>query len=241
VYLIIILVLECLDLNLGSTIAYLYCNLGAHEYLDLDPGVVNGFTSNTKSVKMSKSLFYKYLASKNLANFTTALLSHEYLAFKNPTDYTTALHRVVSYPKPIKLGPTGSSTKRCGVVKKSKYIKNRKLKNNFQKIKIFKNSKSITDMTARALVIILKCNNFFPIKIGQEKIKFFTKFFDLNLKMAMFKTAIRSSIRRTEQKLGQENHFLQNLERKYATSRDNVSIKHHAWWKINHPPNKLNW
>jgi hypothetical protein len=49
--------------------------------------------------------------------------------------------------------------------------------------------------------------------------------------MAMFKTAIRSSIGRTKQKLGQENHFLQNLERKYATSRDNVSIKHHAWWK----------
>jgi hypothetical protein len=122
---------------------------------------------------------------------------------------------VVSYPKLIKLGSTGSSTKRCGVVKKSKYIKNRKLKNNFQKIKIFKIFKSITDMTARALVIIFICNNFFPIKIGQEKIEIFTKLFDLNLKMAMFKTAIRSTIGRTEQKLGQENHFLQNLERKF--------------------------
>jgi hypothetical protein len=133
----IILVLECLDLNLGSTITYLYCNLGAHEYLDLDLGVVNGLTSNTKSVKTSKSLSYKYLASKNLANYTTALLSYEYLAFKNLPDYTTALHRVVSYPKPIKLGTTGSSTKRCGVVKQSKHIKKTKFKNNFQKIKNF--------------------------------------------------------------------------------------------------------
>jgi hypothetical protein len=206
VYLTIILVLECLDLNLGSTIAYLYCNLGAHEYLDLDPGVVNGLTSNTKSVKTSKSLSYKYLPSKNF------------------TDYTTALHRVVSYPKPIKLGPTGSSTKRCGAVKKSKSTKNPKFKNNFQKINFFKIFKSITNTTARALAITFKCNNFFPIKIGQEKIEIFTKLFDLNLKMAMFKTAIRTTIGRTNQKLGQENHFLQKFRReidKYMQRREN--------------------
>jgi hypothetical protein len=95
----------------------LYCNLGAHEYLDLDPGVVNGLTSNTKSVKTSKILSYKYLPSKNF------------------TDYTTALHRVVSYPKLIKLGSTGSSTKRCGAVKKFKYTKNSKFPKNSQKIK----------------------------------------------------------------------------------------------------------
>jgi hypothetical protein len=161
------------------------------QYLDLNLG----FTT---------SLYSKYLVGNNY-----------YIVGKNKRDSTTALHRVVSYPKLIKLGSTGSSTKRCGVVKKSKYIKNRKLKNNFQKIKIFKIFKSITDMTARALVIIFICNNFFPIKIGQEKIEIFTKLFDLNLKMAMFKTAIRSTIGRTEQKLGQENHFLQNLERKF--------------------------
>jgi hypothetical protein len=162
------------------------------QYLDLNLG----FTT---------SLYYsKYLVGNNY-----------YIVGKNKRDSTTALHRVVSYPKLIKLGSTGSSTKRCGVVKKSKYIKNRKLKNNFQKIKFFKIFKSITDMTARALVIIFICNNFFPIKIGQEKIEIFTKLFDLNLKMAMFKTAIRSTIGRTEQKLGQENHFLQNLERKF--------------------------
>jgi hypothetical protein len=114
----------------------------------------------------------------------------------------------------FKLGPTGSSTKRCGVVKQSKHITKSKFENKFQKIKNFKNYKSITNMTARALVIIFKCNNFFPIKIGQEKIEIFTKLFDLNLKMAMFKTAIRSSIGRTKQKLGQENHFLQNSEGK---------------------------
>jgi hypothetical protein len=161
------------------------------QYLDLNLG----FTT---------SLYSKYLVGNNY-----------YIVGKNKRDSTTALHRVVSYPKLIKLGSTGSSTKRCGVVKKSKYIKNRKLKNNFQKIKFFKIFKSITDMTARALVIIFICNNFFPIKIGQEKIEIFTKLFDLNLKMAMFKTAIRSTIGRTEQKLGQENHFLQNLERKF--------------------------
>jgi hypothetical protein len=218
VYLTVILVLKCLDLNLGSTIAYLYCKIGV-------PEVDQGLTSNTNitcvpyayptRLGTSKILSYEYLASKNLTNYTTALLSYEYLAFKNLTDYTTAPHRVVSYPKPIKLGPTGSSTKRCGVVKKSKYIKNPKFKNNFQKIKKFKIFKSITNMTARALVIIFKCNNFFPIKIGQEKSEIFTKLFDINLEMAMFKTALRTTIGRTNQKLGQENHFLQNLEGKF--------------------------
>jgi hypothetical protein len=51
---------------------------------------------------------------------------------------------VVSYPKLIKLGSTGSSTKRCGAVKKFKYTKNSKFQNNFQKIKFFKNFKLIT-------------------------------------------------------------------------------------------------
>jgi hypothetical protein len=136
---------------------------------------------------------------------------------------------VVSYPKPIKLGPTGSSTKRCGVVKQPKHITKSKFENNFQKIKFFKNYKSITNMTARALVIIFKCNNFFPIKIGQEKIKIFTKLFVQNFKMAMFKTAIRSLIGRPKQKLGQENHFLQNLEGKSKNlCNDARQCKHQA-------------
>jgi hypothetical protein len=185
-------------LNLGSTRTLYYC------------------TSNT-NITCVPHAYPTHLG-------TSKILSYEYLAFKNLTDYTTALHRVVSYPKPIKLGPTGSSTKRCGAVKKSKYIKNPKFKNNFQKIKIFKNFKSITNMTARALAITFKCNNFLPIKIGQEKIEIFTKLFDINLKMAMFKTAIRTTIGRTNQKLGQENHFLQKLRReidKYMQRREN--------------------
>jgi hypothetical protein len=209
VYLTVILVLKCLDLNLGSTTAYLYCKIGV-------PEVDQGLTSNTNITCVP----YAYPTRLG----TSKTLSYEYLAFKNLTDYTTALHRVVSYPKLIKLGPTGSSTKRCGAVKKSKYIKNPKFKNNSQKIKIFKNFKLITNMTARALAITFKCNNFFPIKIGQEKIEIFTKLFDINLKMAMFKTAIRTTIGRTNQKLGQENHFLQKLRReidKYMQRREN--------------------
>jgi hypothetical protein len=68
-------------------------------------------------------------------------------------------------------------------------------------------------MTARALVITFKCNNFFPIKIGQEKFQLFPKNFDIILKMSMSKTALRTTIGRTNQKLGQENHFLQKSRR----------------------------
>jgi hypothetical protein len=101
---------------------------------------------------------------------------HKYLPSKNFTDYTTALHRVVFHaPKLIKLGSKGSSTKRCGAVKKFKYTKKSKFPKKSQKIKIFKKFKTITKMTARALVITFKCNNFFPIKIGQEKMEIFTK------------------------------------------------------------------
>jgi hypothetical protein len=200
---------QCPDLNPGldcgltsntrlknSNSYRVYC-LGAldlKQCLDLNPGLDSGLTSNTKVI-YSKDLKNKYLPSKNF------------------TDYTTALHRVVSYPKLIKLGSTGSSTKRWGAVKKFKHAKNSKFQNKIQKIKFLKNIKSITDMTARALVIIFKCNNFFPIKIGQEKIEIFTKLFDINLKMAMFKTALRTTIGRTNQKLGQENHFLQKSRR----------------------------
>jgi hypothetical protein len=96
-------------------------------------------------------------------------------------------------------------------------------------------------MTARALVITFKCNNFFPIKIGQEKIKIFTKLFDQNLKMAMFKTAIRTSIGRTKQKLGQENHFLQNLEGKSKNlCNDARQCKHQARRTISQPQQQNN-
>jgi hypothetical protein len=160
------------------------------QYLDLNLG----FTT---------SLYYsKYLVGNNY-----------YIVGKNKRDSTTALHRVVSYPKLIKLGSTGSSTKRWGAVKKFKHAKNSKFQNKIQKIKFLKNIKLITKTTARALVITFKCNNFFPIKIGQEKIEIFTKLFDINLKMAMFKTALRTTIGRTNQKLGQENHFLQKSRR----------------------------
>jgi hypothetical protein len=156
---------------------------------DLNPGLDSGLTSNTKVKLYSQDLKNKYLPSKYF------------------TDYTTALHRMVSYPKLIKLGSTGSSTRRCGAAKKFKYTKNSKYQNNFQKIKILKFFKSITKLTARALVITLKCNNFFPIKIGQGKLKFFTKLFDINLEMAMFKTAIRTTIGRPNQKLGTRKHI----------------------------------
>jgi hypothetical protein len=101
------------------TILYEYMTALHREYLDLDPGVVNGLTSNTKRVKTSKILSCKYLPSKSF------------------TDYTTALHRVVSYPKLIKLGSTGSSTKRCGAVKKFNYTKKSKFTKKFSKNKKF--------------------------------------------------------------------------------------------------------
>jgi hypothetical protein len=142
-----------------------------------DKGFI-GVQDDTKSVKTSKILSYKYLPSKNF------------------TDYTTARHRVVSYPKPIKLGSTGSSSKRCGAVKKFKYTKNSKSPKNSQKIKIFKKFKLITKMTARALVITFKCNNFFPIKIGQEKMEIFTKLFDINLEISKWQCLKLPSERR---------------------------------------------
>jgi hypothetical protein len=182
------------------------------QYLDLNLG----FTT---------SLYSKYLVGNNY-----------YIVGKNTRDSTTALHRVVSYPKLIKLGSTGSSTKRWGAVKKFKHVKNLKFQNKIQKIKFLKNIKSITKTTARALVITFKCNNFFPIKIGQEKIEIFTKIFDINLEMAMFKTALRTTIGRTNQKLGQENHFLQNLEGKFkymqAPAQDQSRKIPHPWDNI---------
>ena len=122
---------QCLDFNPGLDLGLtsntkgnnsksyrVYC-LGAlylKQCLDLNPGLDSGLTSNTMVI-YSKDLKIKYLP------------------FKKFTDYRTAPHRVVSYPKPIKLGPTGSSTKRCGVVKQSKHITKSKFENNFQKIK----------------------------------------------------------------------------------------------------------
>jgi hypothetical protein len=126
---------QCPDLNPGLDCGFtsntrlknsnsyrVYC-LGAldlKQCLDLNPGLDSGLMSNTKVI-YSKDLKNKYLPSKNF------------------TDYTTALQRVVPYPKLIKLGSTGSSTKRCGAVKKFKYTKNSKFQNNFQKIKKFQN------------------------------------------------------------------------------------------------------
>jgi hypothetical protein len=209
VYLTIILVLEYLDLNLGSTTAYLYCKIGA-------PEVDQGLTSNTSNTFISvlecidlnlgstRTLYYctsntnitcvLYIYPTRLG--TSKILSHKYLPSKNSKDYTTAPHRVVSYPKLIKLGPTGSSTKRCVAVKKSKYTKNQKFPKNSQKIKNFKKFKLITKMTARALVITFKCNNFFPIKIGQEKMEIFTKLFDINLEISKWQCLKLPSERR---------------------------------------------
>jgi hypothetical protein len=101
-------------------------------------------------------------------------------------------------------------------------------------------------MTARALVITFKCNNFFPIKIGQEKIEIFTKLFDINLEMAMFKTALRTTIGRTNQKLGQENHFLQKSRReieKYMQRRETMQAQASSTTLGGKfpTPNKLNW
>jgi hypothetical protein len=109
------------DLDHGSI--NLYCNLGAHEYLDLDPVLVHGLTSNT-SVKNPKN-----------SQKTTVVVINKLF-----TIYMTALHRFLVFhaPKPIKLGPKGSSTKRVVKVTNIKNSKNPRNPKYYQKCFIFK-------------------------------------------------------------------------------------------------------
>jgi hypothetical protein len=187
------------DLDHGCT--NLYCNLGAHEYLDLDPVIVHGLTSNT-SVKNPK-----------ISKMTNLVVIVKLLTILY--EYTTALHRPLVFhaPKPIKLGPKGSSTKCVMKVTNIQNSKNQKNQKNYQKNFIFKKFKNTAKLAARALGRAGNNQNFFPTKVGKEKFQFFPKNFDIILKMSMSKTALRTTIGRTNQKLGQENHFLQKSRR----------------------------
>jgi hypothetical protein len=108
------------------TIIYLYCYLGAHKCLDLDPGLVNGLMSNTNNT--STRVPYAYFM-----RLGTYPVPYAYLMrlgtypINSYYEYTTFLLSLVFHaPKPIKLGSKGSSTKLRGVVKHFKKSKNQK-------------------------------------------------------------------------------------------------------------------
>jgi hypothetical protein len=143
VYLTFILVLECLDLNLGSTSAYLYCKIGV---LVVDPGLTSN-TNNTFTLvlecldlNLGSTTTYYYCklgvhvvdyGLKSNTNNTSTCVPYAYLTCLGTYpaylyhEYTTFLLSLVFHaPKPIKLGPKGSSTKSRGSVKHSQKSKN---------------------------------------------------------------------------------------------------------------------
>jgi hypothetical protein len=157
-YLTFIFVLKCLDLNLGSTTAYLYCKIGAHKYLDLDLGVDNGLTSNTNIT--STCVPYAYLTCHYLGTYPVNFY-HEYTTFF----YSLVFHA----PKPIKLGSKGSSTKLWGSVKHSRKSKNPIKISKFQN---FKKNKNIAKLSAIALVMTFSLKIHISNNFGQANISF---------------------------------------------------------------------
>jgi hypothetical protein len=157
------------------TIIYLYCYLGAHKCLDLDPGIVNGLMSNTKN--MSTRVPYAYPMRLG----TYPINSYH--------EYTTFLLSLVPYPKPIKLGSKGSSTKLRGAVKHFKKPKNPK---KFKNFKNFKKIKNIAKMSATALVIALSSKSYISTNFGKANKKFYRKFFHLKSKIRTSKSGLRT-------------------------------------------------
>jgi hypothetical protein len=89
----------------------------------------------------------------------------------------------------------------------SKNLKNSLNEKKFQKIAIFKIFKNTAKLSAGALERAGNSHKNFPNIFSQENFTFFRKISDLNLKMAMFKTAIRTTIGRPNQKLGTRKHI----------------------------------
>jgi hypothetical protein len=89
----------------------------------------------------------------------------------------------------------------------SKNLKNSHNAKKFQKNLIFENFNYIAKLSAGALERAGNSHKKFPNDFSQENFGFFRKNSDLNLKMAMSKTAIRTTIRRPNQKLGPRKHI----------------------------------
>jgi hypothetical protein len=180
--------------------------LRVKKYLDLDPG----------SFKLCCKKYIdkiSYNARQNLRNISeNSFIKH---------DITIFLLNLVPYPKPIKLGPKGSSTKRWGSV--NKLFRNSiiyRLKN-FQKIIIFEKSKINAKSSARAPEGAGNRQKIFSIIIVKEKLKIYQKIFVPNFKMPIAKSAIRSTIGRLNQKLGPRKHISTFLQGKFKKSREN--------------------
>jgi hypothetical protein len=176
------------------------------KYLDLDPG----------SFKLCCKKYIdkiSYNARQNLRNN-----SKNFFIMQNIMIF---LLNLVPYPKPIKLGPIGSSTKRWGSVKKlfrQSIIYRLK---NFQKIKNFEKSKTNAKSSARAPEGAGNCQKIFSIIIAKEKLKIYQKNFVPNFKMPIAKSAIRSTIGRLKQKLGPRNHISTFYKGNLKKSREN--------------------
>jgi hypothetical protein len=144
-------------------------------------------------------------------------------------DITIFFLSLVPYPKPIKLGPKGSSTKLWGSVNSSLgQAKHELFRNsiiyrlkNFQKIIIFEKSKINAKLSARAPEGAGNCHKNFPINIGKKNLKIYQKNFVPNFKMPIAKYALRSTIGRLNQKLGPRKHISTFLEGKFKKSREN--------------------
>jgi hypothetical protein len=176
--------------------------LRVKKYLDLDPG----------SFKLCCKKYIdkiRYDARQNLQNIS---------------DITIFLLSLVPYPKPIKLGPKGSSTKLWGYVNSSlETFRNSIIYRfkNFQKINIFEKSKINAKLSARAPEGAGNCHKNFPINIGKANLKIYQKNFAPNFKMPIAKSALRSTIGRLNQKLGTRKHISTFLEGKFKKSREN--------------------
>jgi hypothetical protein len=187
--------------------------LRVKKYLDLDPGPFK-LCCKKYIDKIS------YNARQNLQNISENSLKNSFINH----DITIFLLSLVPYPKPIKLGPKGSSTKLWGSVNSSLELFRNSIIyrfKNFQKIIIFEKSKINAKLSARAPEGAGNCQKKFSITIGKEKLKIYQKNFVPNFKMPIAKSAIRSTIGRLNQKLGPRKHISTFLEGKFKKSREN--------------------
>jgi hypothetical protein len=136
-------------------------------------------------------------------------------------------------PKPIKLGPKGSSTKLWGSVNSQIFLGQAKYElfrnsniycsKNSQKIFIFEKSKINAKLSARAPEGAGNCHKNFPINFGKKKSKIYQKKIVPNFKMPIAKTALRSTIGRLNQKLGPRKHISTFFRREIKTMWENDS------------------
>jgi hypothetical protein len=189
------------------------------KYLDLDPGsfklCCNKYIGRTR-----------YDARQILQNIPEFFFIYH--------DNTIFLFSLVFHaPKPIKLGPKGSSTKLWGSVNSQNFLGQAKYElfrnsiiyrsKNSQNIIIFEKSKINAKLSARAPERAGNCHKNFPIIFGKEKLKKFQKKFDLNFKMPIAKTALKSTIGRLNQKLGPRKHILTFFRREIKIMWENAS------------------